>query len=79
MLSQPWEAPFLLPFSAPAGGSAECLADSSAEDKTSWVPIHCPSPSVDQGCPVLSGSKSGWKLRDLVLYRLKYRDGVLNI
>lgn len=55
-------------FSASAVGSAECLVDSSAEDKKSWLPIQCPRPSVGQGRPVLSGVKgdqSGWKLKVL--------------
>lgn len=38
-----------------------------------------PQPSVGQGCPILSESKLGWKLRVLVHCRLKHRADVLNI
>lgn len=40
--------------SALAGVGAKCLADSSVEDKTNWVPIQCPRASVGQGWPISS-------------------------
>lgn len=52
-------------FSALAGGSAECLADSSLDDKTSWVPVQCPRPGVCQCCPNLSDTKSDQSVAEM--------------